>query len=65
MQTIQVSKFGLAFGATLALLYLGCVAVMAVAGKEGSILFFNSLLQGLDVTSIIRIDMPVGEMIMG
>jgi len=65
MHPIHVCKFGLAFGATLALLHLGCVAVMAVVGQEGSILFFNSLLHGLDVTSIIRMDMPVGEMIMG
>lgn len=34
-------------------------------GREGSIFFFNSLLHGIDVTSIIRTDMPWWEMVMG
>lgn len=65
MGGIDVKRFGMAFGATLGILYLGCVLVMFAAGREGSILFFNSLLHGIDVTSIIKLNMPWWEMGMG
>ena len=65
MDAINIKRFGFAFGATFALLYLGCVFVMATAGKEVAIRFFNSLLHGIDVSSIIRMNMPVGEMVIG
>lgn len=65
MGAINIKKFGLAMGSTFALLYLGCMIVMATAGKQGSIFFFNSLMHGLDVTSIIRMDMPLWEAAIG
>lgn len=65
MEAINVRRFGLAWGITAALLYLGCVFVMWSVGREGSILFFNSLLHGIDVTTILRTDMPWWEMAMG
>jgi|TARA_R100000935_G_scaffold58905_1_gene99420 hypothetical protein len=34
---------------------------MSTAGREGTIDFFNSLLHGLDTTSIIRMDVPLWE----
>lgn len=65
MNTINVKKFGLAFGITGALLYLGCILVMIIAGREGTILFFNSLLHGLDTAPIIRMDIPWWEALIG
>jgi hypothetical protein len=65
MGAINIKRFGFAFGTTFSLLYLGCVFVMAIAGREKTIYFFNNLLHGIDVTSIIRINMPFLEMIMG
>lgn len=65
MECIDVRRFGLACGVTSALLYLGCMLVMSIVGQEGTILFFNSLMHGLDITSIIRMDMPFWEMIIG
>lgn len=65
MNPIDVKRFGLAVGATLALLYLGCMFVMATAGKAAAILFFNSLLHGIDVTGIMRVDVPLWEALMG
>lgn len=65
MHPIDAKRFGLAVGTTLALLYLGCMLVVATAGNAATILFFNSLLHGIDVTSIIRIDMPLWEALMG
>lgn len=59
--TINVKKLGLAFGLTAALLYLGCMLVMATAGHDNSIKFFNSLLHGLDVSTIMRTSVPLWE----
>jgi hypothetical protein len=65
MTSVKKQKFGLAWALTGALFYVGCVLVMWTVGKEGSVLFFNSLLHGIDVSSIIRVDMPWWEMVMG
>ena len=62
---INVKKLGLAFGLTGALLYLGCMLVMATVGHDDSIKFFNSLLHGLDVSSIMRTSVPLWEAGMG
>jgi hypothetical protein len=58
---INVRKLGLAFGLTGALIYLGCMIVMFAAGHDNTVKFFNSLMHGLDVSSIIRSDVPLGE----
>jgi hypothetical protein len=65
MNRINIKKFGFAIGITGALLYAGCMIVMATAGQEGSIKFFNSLLHGLDTTNIIRMDVPLLEALIG
>ncbi|BDW93416.1 hypothetical protein MACH07_22480 [Flagellimonas marinaquae] len=65
MKTINIKKIGMAVGLTGALLYLGCMVVMFTVGREGSIKFFNSLLHGLDVSTIIRRDIPLWEACLG
>lgn len=65
MKTINIKKLGMATGLTGALLYLGCMVVMFTVGREGSIKFFNSLLHGLDVSTIIRMDIPLWEACLG
>jgi hypothetical protein len=65
MNNIDVKRLGFAVGTTLALLHLGCLFVMATAGEAGTILFFNSLLHGLDVTHIIRMNISLSEALMG
>jgi len=65
MQTINVKKFGLAVGLTGPLLYLGCIIVMATVGRAGTVKFFNSLLHGLDVSSIIRMNVSLPEALIG
>jgi len=63
--TINAKKFGFAVGLTMALLYLGCTMVMATVGYDGTVKFFNSLLHGLDVTNIVRMDVSLGEAAIG
>lgn len=65
MYRLNVKKLGIAFGLTGAIIYSGCMIVMATEGKDGSIAFFNSLLHGLDTTNIIRMDVPLLEALLG
>ena len=65
MQILNVQRFSLAFGVASALLYVGCVVFMAVLGKQSTISFFNSLMHGLDVRLIIRMDVPFQDTIIG
>ena len=61
MQKLSVKKLGLATGLTGALLYLGCMVLMTTVGHDGTVKFFNSLLHGLDVSSVIRMHVPLWE----
>ena len=58
---LNVKKLGFATGLTVALLYLGCILVMLAVGQDGTVKFFNSLLHGLDVSSVIRMHVPLWE----
>lgn len=62
---MHVRKFGIAVGLIGAFLYLGCVLLMIVVGKEGTTIFFNSLLHGLDTSSIIRMEISFIEVCIG
>ncbi len=61
MNTINIKKFGLAFGVTGVLLYLGCMCLMLIVGHDGTVVFFNSILHGFDTSSIVRMDVPLLE----
>ena len=65
MNHINIRKFGLAFGITGALLYFGCALVMLILGHDSTVKFFNTLLHGLDVSSIIRMDVAPVEVLLG
>lgn len=65
MDTINIKRFGLATGLTATLLYVGCILVMATVGHGGTVSFFNSILHGIDTTSIIRTDVSFWEACMG
>ncbi|HBS04318.1 MAG TPA: hypothetical protein DEA96_05080 [Leptospiraceae bacterium] len=65
MEHIDIRKFGLAFGLTGALLYGACIIVMAIAGKDQLVFLFNSLLHGIDVSTIIEPNVPTWQALMG
>jgi len=65
MGVINVRKFGLAVALTLLFLRLGCVIVVAATSREAAVAFFNTLLHGLDVSSILRTQMSIQEMFYG
>lgn len=65
MQHINIKKFALAWGVAGVVFYLGCIILMATVGREGTILFFNSLFHGLDTSTLIRMDVPWTEALIG
>lgn len=65
MNKINVKKLGFAFGFTGALVYAGCMIVLATVSKSTGIAFFNSLLHGLDTTNVIRMEVPLLEAFFG
>ena len=65
MNRIEVRRFGFAFGTTGGLLYLGCVILLLMGGRDTSVWFANSLLHGLDVSGIIRMNIPVFDAFIG
>ena len=65
METLNLRKLGLAMGLTGALLYIGCMLIMLVAGREGTIFIFNSFMHGLDTETIIRMDIPLIDSVLG
>jgi len=50
---------------TFTLLYLGCIIVMSTVSRETAVFFFNSLMHGVDVDSILWTRMPLYEMVIG
>ncbi|WP_428741337.1 DUF5676 family membrane protein [Tenacibaculum sp.] len=62
---LNVKKFGLALGLTGVILYISCILLMLIIGQARIVKFFNSLLHGLDVSSIIRIEVPLWEAAIG
>ncbi|HEX2787545.1 MAG TPA: DUF5676 family membrane protein [Ignavibacteria bacterium] len=65
MYKINIKKFGLAFGTTSGLLYLGCAILLSILGKEQTVFFFNTLLHGIDVSTIIKPTMSFGIAVIG
>jgi hypothetical protein len=65
MRTLSVTRFSLASGTTGAVLYLFCMTVTMTAPRAFVIDFFNSVLHGPGVTSIMRWETPWWEMVVG
>jgi hypothetical protein len=65
MNYISIKKLGFAFGATAALLYFGCALVMFILGHDSTVKLFNNLLHGIDVSSIIRMNISPVEEVLG
>lgn len=65
MNRLNIPRFGFGFAAASAIVYLGCVFVMLTVPKQTAIRFFNSLMHGVDVTPIMRWDMPFWETALG
>jgi hypothetical protein len=63
--TINPIRLGLAVGATGVVFYLGCVLACATVSHERALVFFNSLVHGIDFGPILRHNVPFGEVVLG
>lgn len=62
---LSIARLGFGIGITGVVFYLGCVLTMATVPREEAVVFFNSLLHGLDVDPILRTAVPLGEVVLG
>ncbi len=65
MSNIHKTKFAIASGLTSVVVYLGCYLIMAILGKEGIVNLSNLLFHGMDFSSIVRMNIPLGETLLG
>ena len=65
MNRISVKGVSCALASCCAVLYVSCVFIMLTVPKEAVVRFFNSILHGWDVSSIMRWDMPWWEAALG
>lgn len=65
MHTLHIIRFALSVGVACAVVYLGCVFLMATASEQQVIAFFNSLLHGFDVEPVMQWEMAWWEMGIG
>ena len=56
---------GFAFGVTGVVFYLGCMLTMATVPHGSAVIFFNSLLHGLDVEPILKTCVPISQVVLG
>lgn len=62
---IDPKKLGLSIGFTFFLLYIGCMIMMYFLGHNGTITYFNNMLHGIDISTIIKMNITLGEALGG
>jgi hypothetical protein len=62
---LNPNYLALAFGAAGVVFYLGCVLTMATVSHDKAVVFFNSLLHGIDVGPILKAGVPASQVALG
>ena len=65
MDVIKVRRFGIAWGMTFTIIYVSSIILFLIAGHEGVVFVLNSIIHGVDFSSILRHDMAASEMTIG
>lgn len=65
MNKIPTNRLGFAFGITGAAFYLACTIFMVIVPATTVVWFSNSLLHGVDGSSIMRESIPIGQSVGG
>lgn len=65
MNKVSASRFGLACGIAFAIGDAACVLVKGILPLDTQIRVFNTLLHGVDITTVVRNEMSMGEMALG
>ena len=65
IERLSVTRLGFAFAMVFAVLYGASTLIVMAGPRETVVAFFNSILHGIDVTGIMRWEMPWWEMVVG
>lgn len=65
MEKLSQKKFAIASGLASVLVYLGCFLIMTMLGKDSLVKLSNLLFHGMDFSNIIRMNIPIGETLLG
>lgn len=65
MNKLKPIKSAISAGITSVVIYLGCYLIMLLLGKESLVKLSNYLFHGVDFSSIINMDIPIGETLIG
>lgn len=65
MEKLNQKKFAIASGLASVVVYLGCFLIMTILGKGSLIKLSNLLFHGMDFSNIIRMNIPIGETLLG
>ncbi len=65
MEKLNQKKIAIASGLTSVVVYLGCFLLMTILGKDSLVKLSNLLFHGMDFSNIIRMNIPIGETLMG
>ena len=65
METLNPNKIGLSLSLTFGALYILCFVLFAVIPKEWVIALANSLMHGIDVSTIVTQTKSIGSVILG
>lgn len=65
MNRLNITRLGFAFAALFSVLYSTSMLIVMTGPRDTVIAFFNSIFHGIDVTPIMRWEMPWWEMVIG
>lgn len=65
MEKLNQKKLAIASGIGSLVVYLGCFLIMAIMGKDSLVKLSNLLFHGMDFSTIIRMNIPIGETLLG
>lgn len=65
IEQLSVHRLSFALGTLFATLYAASMIIVMSGPREVVVRFFNSILHGIDVTTIMRWEMPWWEMVIG
>lgn len=62
---IDPRKLGISIGFTFFLLYIGCMILMYYLGHDGTVTYFNNMLHGIDISTIVKMNITLAEAFAG
>jgi hypothetical protein len=62
---IDPRKLGISIGFTFFLLYIGCMILMYYLGHDGTVTYFNNMLHGIDISTIVKMNVTLAEAFAG